>query len=143
MKSGPLSLATSFLSPRQQHYRNVTARNRTANADRDNRIIAFHDTPRYGRDERAAHRIGARPMRRRGANCGGIRRTGLHTTVHESVELAQDQCVTALRHVAGKSYPSPDRYGRAASCTCSRTEFCTSGDRARRTGEEDADVSVT
>jgi hypothetical protein len=50
----------------------------------------------------------------------------LRTTIHESVESAQDQYVTALRHVAGKSYPSPDWYGRAALCTCSRTVFCTS-----------------
>jgi hypothetical protein len=67
----------------------------------------------------------------------------LRKTIHESVESAQDQYVTALRHAAGKSYPSPDWYGRAALCTCSRTVFCTSGERARRTGEADAAVSVT
>jgi hypothetical protein len=64
-------------------------------------------------------------------------------TIHECVESAQDQYVMALRHAAGKSYPSPDRYGRAASCTRSRTVFCTSGERARRVGEADAAVSVT
>jgi hypothetical protein len=73
----------------------------------------------------------------------GYREPGyLRTTVHEYVGSAQVQCVTALRHTAGKSYPSPDRYGRAASCTCARTSFCASGERARRTGEADADVSV-
>ena len=71
------------------------------------------------------------------------RDTANRATVHEAVESAQVQYVTTLRHVAGKSYPSPDRCGRAASRTCSRTVFCTSGERARRTGDEDAAVSVT
>ena len=79
-----------------------------------------------------------------GAEQYGDREPGYQqTTIHQSVESAQDQYVTALRHTAGKSYPSPDRYSRAASCTCSRTVFCTSCDRARRTGEADAAVSVT
>jgi hypothetical protein len=67
----------------------------------------------------------------------------LRTTVQEAVTPAQVQYVTTLRHVAGKSYPSPDRCGRAAWCICSRTVFSTSGERARRTGDEDAAVWVT
>ena len=73
----------------------------------------------------------------------GYREPGYaRTAVHEYVGSAQDQRVTAFRQTAGKSYPSPDRNGRATSCTCSRTLACSSGGSDRRTGEMDADVSV-
>jgi hypothetical protein len=52
------------------------------------------------------------------------------------------QCVTTFRHTAGKSYPSPEWYGRAASCTRSRTASCAMVERDRSTGAADADVSV-
>ena len=63
-------------------------------------------------------------------------------TRHESVETAQDQHVTAFRHTAGKSYPSPEWNGRAARCTCSRTVSCASGERVCSTGEKDPAASV-
>jgi hypothetical protein len=117
----------------------------TVNADWDNGAT-LRGTPRLRRrDDRATHRLAreAREEAEEGRIAVGYRYQGyLRTTVHDSVESAQVQCVTAFRHTAGKSYPSPDRNGRAASCTCSRTLSCSSGGRDRRTGEADAAVSV-
>jgi len=80
---------------------------------------------------------------RRGRIAVGYHEPGyLRTTVHESIESAQDQYVTALRHTAGKSYPSPDWNGRAASCTCSRTVFCTSGAVIEVSGEPEMEVAL-
>jgi hypothetical protein len=93
------------------------------------RLIVWSNEPR---EEAEARRI-----------AGGYREPSyVRTTVHEYVGSARDQCVTAFRQTAGKSYPSPDRNGRAISCTCSRTLACSSGGSDRRTREEDAEVSV-
>ena len=83
------------------------------------------------------------PREEAGRIAVGYREPGyVRTTVHEYVGSAQDQCVTAFRQTAGKSYPSPDWNGRATSSNCSRTLACSSEGSDRRTCEEDADVSV-